>query len=233
MQVTEVARGRFPHIPVCEIVCLRLCLCDFILFFVCVCVHKPVLLQAKNIAMILCWLCVLREREWRKRPSQSTWAGIKVLTREKEWVRDGGREKESERGDRIQAKGGQNREEREASPGGHWVSGSPLLLSHSTFHSNNLTSQPGSRKNEKKYSGGGGQPTSDWYRNAWRGVTLQRRFGLSLDFPKATKQNYSDFIRLAPVTFTGRALCLRIVCKNLRCLEMMTDCSHLTLAVHY
>lgn len=157
MQVTEVARGRFPHIPVCEIVCLRLCLCDFILFFVCVCVHKPVLLQAKNIAMLLC-LCVLREREWRKRPSQSTWAGIKVLTREKEWVRDGGREKESERGDRIQAKGGQNREEREASPGGHWVSGSPLLLSHSTFHSNNLTSQPGSRKNEKKYSGGGGSP---------------------------------------------------------------------------
>lgn len=63
MQVTEVARGRFPHIPVCEIVCLRLCLCDFILFFVCVCVHKPVLLQAKNIAMLLCWLCVLRERE--------------------------------------------------------------------------------------------------------------------------------------------------------------------------
>ena len=43
MQVTEVARGRFPHIPVCGSVCLRLC--------VTVCMHEPVLLQAKNIAL--------------------------------------------------------------------------------------------------------------------------------------------------------------------------------------
>lgn len=155
---------------------------------------------------------MLREREWRKRPSQSTWAGIKVLTREKEWVRDGGREKESERGDRIQAKGGQNREERER-PLQEVTEFLDLRSFCPTAHSIATiwpVSQGAAKMKRNIVVGGGGQPTSDWYRNAWRGVTLQRRFGLSLDFPKAPKQNYSDFIRLTPVTFTGRALCLRI-----------------------
>lgn len=125
----------------------------------CAC-NKPVLLQAKNTALCLC-VC-LREREWRKRPSRSTWACIKVY---EGWHRERVRERvvEKERWgektrERIRNKhreSGQMVRASEASPGGQWVSGSPLLLSHSTFHSNTLTSQPGSRKNEKKYRGGG------------------------------------------------------------------------------
>lgn len=170
----------------------------------------------------------------RQRESKKSIEGKQASNIERERKRENKIRTDRESGQiEWEERSGEREKESEAFPGGHWVSGSPLLLSHSTFHSSNLTSQPGSRKNEKKYSveeGGNSQPTSDWYRNTCRGVILQHRFGFGLYFPKAMKQTIQICIRLASVAF--RFLVLWIICVS-QCLERIKDRSHLILTVHY
>lgn len=89
MQVTKVARGRFPHIPACESVCVSVC-------DLCAC-NKPVLLQARNIAV----LCVCKRKRGNEEKGQARVPGpaskYSKPDIEKEWVRD--REKAKQRGE--------------------------------------------------------------------------------------------------------------------------------------
>lgn len=64
-------------------------------FFVCVCVHKPVLLQAKNIAMLLC-LCVCVKRERMKKEAKPEYLGRHQSTDKRKRVSERRRERKRE-----------------------------------------------------------------------------------------------------------------------------------------